>query len=295
MRRVTTVEGYEPRPGEDLEINMNVVSAGYFDTVGIPLVAGRDFGAQDVKGGPGVMIVNEEFARRYLSGRSPLGRHLRIDSKGPLLEVIGVARDSKYRNLREDPLPFFYVPLAQNYTPGMALLVRTEVAPAAFAPLVRAEVQRLNKSVPVFGVSTLAEQLAAVLATERMLAVLLSIFGGAALLLAAVGIYGVISYAVVRRTREIGVRMALGARARDILRMVVGQGMSVVFTGGALGLVLALALTRALQSLLYGVSATDPLTFCVIAVLLTGVAVLACYIPARRATRVDPLAALRHE
>jgi predicted permease len=295
MRRGTIIEGYEPRPGEDVEINMNVVSPGYFGTVGIPLAAGRDFGAQDVKGGPGVVIVNEEFARRYFSDGSPLGKRLRIDSEGPFLEVVGVARDSKYRNLREDPLPFFYVPLAQNYAPGMALLVRTEVAPAAVAPLIRAEVQGLNKSVPVFGVGTLEGHLAAALATERMLALLLSLFGGAALLLAAVGIYGVISYAVVRRTREIGVRMALGARARDILRMVVGQGMSIVFAGGALGLALALALTRVLRSMLYGVSATDPLTFGMIAVLLTAVALLACYVPARRATRIDPLAALRHE
>jgi len=184
MRRTVYIDGYEPRPGEDTEINSNMISAGYFETMRIPLVAGRDFGPQDVKGAPGVVIVNEEFARRYLPRQNPVGKFLRADSQGPPLEIVGVARDGKYRNLREDTLPFFYLPLAQNYTPGVALLVRAEGEPTALLQSVRGEIQGLNKNLPVYGINTLEGHLAAALAADRMIAVLLSVFGGAALLLA---------------------------------------------------------------------------------------------------------------
>jgi putative ABC transport system permease protein len=211
------------------------------------------------------------------------------------MEIVGVARNAKYRSLREQTLPFIYIPLAQEYQRGMTLLVRTENDPAALATAVRGEVHALNKNVPIFAVKTMTEQIGAALAADRMIAVLLSVFGGAALLLATVGIYAVVAYSVAQRTHEIGIRMALGAEPRDIARLIVGQGLTLVLCGAGVGLALAFALTRVLASLLFDLSATDPLTFVGVALLLVFNALVACYIPARRATKVDPMVALRYE
>jgi len=296
MRRSVQIEGYEPKPNEDTELNANIVSPNYFATMGIPLVQGREFNTDDAAGRPGVIIVNEELARRYFPGQNPLGKRIKTDSEGPYLEIVGVARNAKYRRLREEPLPFFYTPLAQDYTGRMTLLVRTDGDdPLKVLPAVRSELKSLNKNVTLYGINTLSAHVNEALSADRMIAVLLSVFGGAALLLAAVGLYGVMSYAVARRTHEIGVRMALGAQGSDIMKLILRQGMILVLVGGAVGLAAAFAVTRLMSSLLYGVSTTDPLTFAGITVLLTGVALLACYIPARRATRVDPLIALRYE
>ena len=295
QRRGITIEGYEPRPGEDTELNTNVVGPDFFRTMGIPLVAGRTFDERDRRDAPGVVVVNEEFARRYYPGQDAVGKRLRTDSEGPSLEIVGVARTARYRNLREQPLPFIYIPLSQEYQSGMTLLVRTEGDPLDAVSAVRAAAQGINKGVPLFNVTTMSQHVGAALASDRMIAVLLGIFGGVALLLAVVGIYGVMSYAVARRTHEIGVRMALGAQRSDILALVIRQGMAPVLVGGVLGLAAAFALTRVMEGLLFGVSATDPVTFAGVAMLLAGVALLACYIPARRAARVDPLLALRHE
>ncbi|HZE69973.1 MAG TPA: ABC transporter permease [Pyrinomonadaceae bacterium] len=295
QRRGVELEGYQPQPNEDTELNTNVVGFDYFNTMGIPITQGRDFNVQDREGGPGVVIVNDELARRYFQGQSAVGRRLRFGSNRPYLEIVGIARSAKYRKLREQPLPFVYIPLAQEYQAGMTLVVRAEGDPVSLPPALRNEIRALNKDVPVFAIQTMTEHIGAQLAADRMIAVLLSIFGGAALLLAAIGIYGVIGYSVAQRRHEIGIRIALGAEQRDILKLIVMQGLMLVLIGTALGLGLALALTRVLKTLLFGVSATDPLTFSVIALLLIAVALLACYLPARRATKVDPLVALRYE
>jgi predicted permease len=293
-RRNIYLEGYQPKPDEDTELNTNVIGLNFFNTMGIPIVAGRDFNAQDREGSPLVVIVNEELARRYYAGNA-VGKRLQIGSHTPYIDIVGVVRTAKYRDLREQPLPFVYIPMGQEPQSGMTLMVRSAGDPGLLAGAVRNEVRAVNKNVPVFAVETMSERIATQIAADRMIAVLLSIFGGGALLLAAIGIYGVVSYSVAQRTREIGIRIALGAEQRDILKLIVGQGMVLVFVGAAIGLLLAFALTWALQSLLFGVSATDPLTFSVVLLVLIGVALLACYLPARRATKVDPLEALRYE
>ena len=294
QRRGIQLEGYQPQPNEDTELNTNVIGLNYFNTMGIPLVAGRDFTAQDREGSPLVVIVNEELARRYYGGNA-VGKRLRTGSDSPFREIIGVARTASYRNLREQPLPFIYIPLGQEYQSGMTLMVRTAGDPTALVGPLRNEMRALNKDVSVFSVQTMAQRIGAQLAADRMIAVLLSIFGGGALLLAAIGIYGVIGYSVAQRTHEIGIRIALGAEQRDILKLIVGQGMVLIAIGAGIGLGLAFLATRVLKSLLFGVSATDPLTFTVVVILLVAVALLACYVPARRATKVDPLEALRYE
>ena len=262
--------------------------------MGTPLVAGRDFNAQDREGSPPVVIVNEELARRYYGGNA-VGKRLQIGGEKSSSEIVGVVRTANYRNLREQPLPFIYIPLGQEYQTGMTLMVRTAGEPAALVGSLRNEMRALNKDVPVFSVQTMTERIGGQLAADRMIAVLLSIFGGGALLLAAIGIYGVMGYSVAQRTREIGIRIALGAERRDILRLIVGQGMVLILMGAGVGLALALAATRVVKSLLFGVSATDPLTFIVVVLALIAVGLLACYLPARRATKVDPLVALRYE
>ncbi len=295
QRRGVQLEGYTPQPNEGLELNCNVVGLDYFNTMGIPLAQGRDFNAQDREGSPGVVIVNEELARRYFPGQNPIGKRLRFGSNRSYLEIIGVARSAKYRRLREAPLPFIYIPLEQEYRGGMTLLVRTDGDPANTVSAVRGEIRRLSSEVPVFGIRTMSEQIGTALADDRMIAVLLGIFGGIALLLAVVGIYSVVSYAVTQRTREIGVRVALGARGPDVLKLVIGQGMKLVVIGVAFGLAMSFTFTRLMASLLFEVSATDPVTFAAIALLLALVALVACWIPARRATKVDPMVALRVE
>jgi putative ABC transport system permease protein len=292
-RRGTAIEGYQRQPNEDTEINSNIIGPNYFNTMGIPIVAGRDFNAQDRTGSPAVVIVNEVLARRYLGGNA-LGKRLRFGA-GQFREIVGVVRNAKYRNLREEPLPFIYTPFAQEPQSGMTLIVRTAGDPSALLGAVRNEVGAINKDVPLFAVQTMTQRIGSQLATDRVIAVLLSVFGGCALLLAAIGIYGVVGYAVAQRTHEIGIRIALGADQRDILKLIVSQGMVLTAIGAGIGLVLALAATQLLKSLLFGISATDPLTFVSVVVVLVGVALLACYLPARRAMKVDPLVALRYE
>jgi predicted permease len=274
----------------------NVVGLGYFKTMGIALLQGRDFTAQDADGTPGVAIINEAFARRYFSGAHPVGKRMRVGVPNPVWrEIIGVVRDSKYRTLSEDPLPFIYQPLAQNHETGMTLLVRTAGNPLGVAAGVRGVVQSLEKNLPLSDLQPLNKLLDSALYPARMGAALLLILGALALLLAAVGLYGVMAYTVAQRTREIGVRMALGAQMRDVLQLVLKEAMTLVAIGMVIGWVAGAALARLLAGFLFGISALDAVTFAVIPVVLALVALLASYLPARRAAKVDPLLALRYE
>jgi predicted permease len=282
------IEGSRPQP-----VNTNAIGPNYFQTLGASLAQGREFTAQDTVDTPLVVIVNEAAARRYWPGQEVVGK--RIVRGRQFAEVVGVVRDSKEKGLTADPRPALYLPLLQNYSPELTLHVRTATPSQTLLAAVRREAQLLDPSLPVYNLQTLAQQKDGTLYAERLAAALLTLFGLLALSLAAVGIYGVLSYAVTERTREMGVRLALGARPRDLLKLVVGQGMMLTLIGLVIGVGASFALTRLIAKLLFGVSPTDPLTFIVIPSLLAGVALLACWLPARRATRVDPLAALRYE
>jgi len=291
------VEG-EPAPEQFDESSMllhNTVAPDYFRAMGIPFVQGRDFNDSDTMSSPGVIIVNETLARRLAPEGNALGKRLRMDSKGDYLEVVGVVRDAKYEQLAEKPRFFGYRPLSQRYRGTMTLQVRTTSDPLAAISQVRSEVRALDQNLPLTNVETMQEHMRLQLAPARLLALLSSALGVLALLLAAIGLYGVMAYVVGSRTREIGIRMALGAQVSGVRRLVIGQGLRLALIGIALGMVAAFGLTRVLQSVLYGVGANDPLTFIGVAVLWLAVALLACYVPARRATKVDPLVALRYE
>jgi predicted permease len=293
---VSRSEGTGPDVDNQYTVNTNVIGLKYFSTMGIPLLRGRDFTPQDNEGAPLAAIVNEAFARRYFDGEEALGKRLSFrGAQGPWAEIVGVARDIKYRTLGETPRPSVYVPLLQNHETGMALHVRTIGDPVSVAGAVRREVQALDQNLPVTNLQPMSAVLGSSLFAARMGAVLLAIFGLLALLLAAVGLYGVMSYTVARRTREIGIRMALGAQTGNVLRLVLKEGMVLVGGGVAVGLIVAAAVTRLLVSFLYGVSPLDAATFAAIPLVLALAALLATYLPARRAAKVDPMIALRYE
>jgi putative ABC transport system permease protein len=285
--------------GEDPQtrniVAVNVVGLKYFQTLGITLRTGRDFGAQDNEKSPSAIIVSEAFARRFLNGEPALGQRLSFrGNEGPWSEIIGVVADSKYRTLGEAPRPVVYMPLAQNHETGMTMHVRTSGEPTMMATAIRREVQSLDPNLAV-NLQSLKEVLVGSLFAARMGAMLLAIFGSLALLLAGIGLYGVMSYAVSKRTREIGIRMALGAQTGNVLRLVIKEGLMLFGGGVSAGLLVAFAVTRLVVSFLYGVSALDWMTFVAIPVVLGLVALLASYLPARRAARVDPIIALRCE
>jgi predicted permease len=293
-RRGVTIEGYTPQPGESTEIHSSSISPGYIETLRIPVLRGRSFNEDDRVGSPGVLMINEAFARRYWPGQEAIGKRIQMgDSSSPNLEVIGVVKDGKYVTLGEEATPYFYMNLAQRYEPGPTLVIRTRGNPLDHFSAVRNEIAVLDKSLPLFDVKTMRQHLALALLPARLAGSVLGIFGLVALILAASGIYGVMAYSVAQRTREVGIRMALGARSVDVLSMIVRQGMKLVGIGLGIGLTGAIALTHLMASLLYGISPTDPLTFVAISLLLSAVALLACYLPARRATKVDPSVALR--
>ena len=271
------------------------VATDYFKTMGIPLVHGRDFNDRDTTSSTAVVIVNETLARRLAPEGNAVGKRLRLDSKGEYLEVVGVARDIKYHQLAEAPLFFVYRPLSQRYRSALTLHVRSAADPGGVISQVRSEVKALDPDLPLTDLKTMQEHMRLPLAPAKLFAYLSSGFGVLTLFLAAIGLYGVMAYQVGSRTREIGIRMALGAQTGGVRKLIVGQGMRLALTGIVLGLISAFALTRILASLLYGVSATDPVTLIGVGVLLAGVALLASYIPARRASKVDPLVALRYE
>jgi predicted permease len=290
-RTSMVVEGYTPQPGEDMELNRNVVDEGYFRAMGIPLLLGRGFDQSDSASARPVAIVNETFVRRYWPRSSPLGRSIEIGDRRT--EVVGVARDSKYRSLREEPMPYVYLPLSQNWTSQMELVVRTGRDPIELAAAVRMQVRDLEPRARVIGIQRHRARMAELVARERIVASLVGALGGLALLLAAVGVYGVMSFVVEARTREIGIRMALGARTGDAVGLVLRQGLRLALVGIGAGLALALGLSSLLASFLYGVSATDPFTYVGMGLVLLGATALACLVPARRAARIDPVSALR--
>ena len=283
-------------PGDNDSVSANVIGPKYFQTMGIAFLQGRDFNTQDTEEHPPIVIVNEAFVQRHFPNGDVLGKRLSFNGpRGPFREIVGVVRTSKYRSLGEAPTPVAYMPLQQNHETGMVLHVRTRVEPSSVAGVIRNEVQSLEKNLPIGNPELMSDRVSNSLYAARMGAILLAVFGGLALLLASIGLYGVMSFAVARRTRELGIRVALGARPGDVFRLVLRQGMTLVIAGLVLGIGVAVAVTRLLASFLYGVSTTDAFTFTAIPVLLTLVALLACYLPARRATRVEPLTALRYE
>ncbi|HEX8144507.1 MAG TPA: ABC transporter permease [Pyrinomonadaceae bacterium] len=294
--RSVFIEGQEPPPGgRGILTLVNTVGTKYFETMGIPLLRGRDFSEADQENSVKVVVVNEAMARRFWPNEDATGKRFKFFGDDFMSEVVGVVRNSDSVNLGEDPRPLAYLPLSQNYAAAVTLHVRTDADPRTVLPSVRREVQALDPNLPLVAVSPISEVLDQVLWAPRMGAALLAVFGLLALILAAVGIYGVLGYSVTQRTHEIGLRMALGAQRSDVLKMVVSQGLMLTFIGIGVGLLAALLLTRFMSSLLYGVAATDPLTFIAVSLILALVAILAAFIPARRATKVDPMIALRYE
>jgi len=277
----------------------DIVAAGYFDTLGIPILRGRAFEAQDRLGAPRVVVVNETFARRYWPGRDPIGQSvwLGCDVKKPrtVAEVAGVARDAKYASLNEPPLPFVYRPLAQDWAGFVTLIVHTGGRPEKFTAPLRAALAGIDPNLRVYEMQTLEQYASGSLWQVRWQAVLLAVFGGLAMALAAVGLYGVVAYTVAQQTRELGIRMAIGAQRGDVLWMVLRRGLQLTAVGIATGLPLSAAATRLLGGLLYGMSPLDPVSFAAASLAWTAVAMLASYVPARRAMKVDPVVALRWE
>jgi predicted permease len=294
--RGVQVDGYQPPKGESPFALFTQVSPDYFKTMGIPVMSGRSFDARDEAAAPRVVIVNEAFVQRYWPGQQAVGKSVRINgASGPYSEIVGVVKNGKYLTLGEAPRPFIYVPIFQEYQSGVTMVVRTKGDPSSLGAAARAVVQRLDSHLPVYDVKTLTEHMSISLLPARLAASLLSIFGALALALAAIGVYGLMLNVVAQRTREIGIRVALGATRTDVLRLIVGRGLALAGSGIALGVVLALGLTRSLQALLYGVSATDPVVFVAVSAGLILLASIASYFPARRAMKIDPIAALRYE
>jgi predicted permease len=275
------------------------VGGDYFRVMNIPLLQGRDFGAQDRSDTPVVGLVNESFVREYFPDESPIGARIGwARGQRQWMTIIGVVGDVKHFGLNQPEAPAFYSSYAQLNQPWkrwMYLAVRSNMDMATLTAEVKKQIWAIDKMIPVTKVQTMREVAAASIGEQQFNMTLMGIFAGVALILAAVGIYGVASYSVTQRTREIGIRMALGAQGSDVLRLILRQGAMLAVTGIAIGLVAAFVLTRFMASLLYGVSPTDPLTFLVISLVLTGVALVACAVPARRATKVDPMVALRYE
>jgi predicted permease len=290
------VEGVATPEGKAPSIDAVTVSSGYFDVMGIPLLQGRDFQEQDDESAPRVAIVSDAAARRFWPGENPIGNRLRLGSpEGELREIIGVARDTKVRTLGEEPRPYLYLPHLQRHRGFMALVTRTSGDPKPMLSTLRREILLVDEGMPIMESKTMTEHLGIMLFAPRMGGILLGVFGGLGVLLATIGLYGVVSYAAAQRTREVGIRVALGARPADVMQLVVGRGMMLVGVGVVIGLVLAFAAAVPLGSLLYGVSVSDPVTFVGIPLLLTGVAFVATMVPALRAARLDPTVALRRE
>jgi len=285
------VDGYQPPPDEQPIVEYNEVGPDYFATIGIPLVSGREFNRADDEKSALVAIVNQTMAAKYWLGRNPMGERLQV--KGRWLQVVGVAKDSKYESVRETPKPFFYVPLHQNFARGAGLNIRTRLSPDTMRAALTREVHAIDRNLALFEVITLQEQVDRTTSAQLVAVTLVSVLGGLALLLAAIGLYGVMSYAVSQSTRELGLRMALGATPSHLLRLVMSRGLALTAAGIVGGTAVALASTRLFGYLLYNVSPHDPVSFGSAFLVITLASLAACLLPAWRATRTDPLQALR--
>jgi putative ABC transport system permease protein len=302
ITRGFTVEGFPPpTKSEQDSVYIQDTGPNYFKTMGIPLIAGRDFRVGDDLKSQRVAVVTRSFAGRYWPDASALGKRLKygpVDSTQPWMTIVGVVEDVKFLDLRQDPSrdAIVYVPLLQSEVViGLTLVARTSIEPDAVAASVADAIKKFDPEIPVYAATTARERIAEQATETRSYALLMSVFAAVALILSVVGIYGVMSYTVAQRTHEIGIRMALGAKHGDVFRLVAKHGLLLALAGIAIGLAGSVAVTRVMASLLYGVSATDPVTFAAISLLLVGVALAACALPARRAMRVDPMIALRYE
>ncbi len=287
------IDGYTPAPAEDMRFNYDTIGPHYFQAMRIPLAQGRDVDERDREGTQRVVVINETMSQRYWPQGSALGGRLKVGSDW--LEIVGITKDVKQRSLSEPPQAFFYVPLLQDYRSNMILVARTASEPGQMLHAVEGEVAGLDQEMAVFDTETLQEHVGVSLFRQRMAATLLSLFGLLAVSLAAVGLYGVMTYTVSRRTRELGIRIAVGATRGEVLKLVLGEALFLSAVGITIGLIAALIVTRFLTQLLYGVGPADPITFAIIPIVLFGVALGASYVPARRAIKLDPVMALRIE
>jgi predicted permease len=290
---VVEPEGYVPQPHESMDIRDASVGPDYLHVMQIPLLAGRDISAQDTADTQAVAIVNQEFVDRYWRGQNPLGK--KVETQGMHFTIVGVAQNAKYDRLDELARPMIYLPILQDYSPYGIIHARVSGEPLSFGKPIEKAVHDLNAGLPVFDGSTLERQVQIGSMGQRIAGTFVGLFGALALILAAVGIYGVIAYTTRQRTHEIGIRLALGAQQRDVFQLVLGRGVQLILFGLGIGFVLSIILTRFLRALLFQVGATDVITFVGVGLLLSAVALLACYIPARRAMRVDPMVALRNQ
>jgi putative ABC transport system permease protein len=295
------IEGRPVAPKDEPSADFFTTGVGYFRAMGIPIIKGRDFDDRDKHGSTPVIIVTETFARRFFPNEDAIGKRIQPGistiegEKSTMREIVGVVGDVRNRTLNTEPKPAYYVPQTQVPFNQLVVVVKTSGEPHSLIPTATKEVAAMDADIPLFSVKSMEEYMSASVAAPRFNTTLLSIFAGVALVLTIVGLYGVMSYSVVQRTNEIGIRLALGAQSRDVLLMIVKQGSKLIIVGLVLGLAGAFAATRVIASLLFGVTTKDPFTFVAASVLLAIVALLACYVPAWRATKVDPLEALRYE
>ncbi len=289
------VEGYTPREGEGVFANFTYVSKDYFKSLEIPLVAGRDFDDRDRIGAPHVLVVNEKLAKHYFGTTDVIGKRIGMDNV-PGRTIVGVVKDALYINMREDIRRHVYVPITQEpVLSGLTLHVKTTVEPQAVAEQLRAQLKAIDPHLPLYNIKTLETEVDESLVQERLVTWLSAAFGALATLLTALGLYGVLTFSVARRTREIGIRVALGAQRRDVFRLIMVRGVILVGVGVAVGLGASFAFSRLIGSLLFGVEPNGVATMAGVSVGLIAIALLACYLPARRATKVDPMVALRYE
>jgi predicted permease len=287
------IDGYQPAPDEQLNSSYLEVGEDYFKTLGIPIVAGREFQRTDDEDAVPVAIINETMAAKYWPGKDPMGQRLKV--KDRWLQIVGVARNVKYENKLELPRTFFYLPMRQNFLESNALLIRTRETPGAIRNALAREVHALDLNLAPTAPFRVAEQVDRKGYTQQLAATLIAIFGAMALFLAAIGLYAVISYSVSQSTRELGLRMALGAGVKDLLGMVMSHGLRLTAAGIVIGAVAAVVLTRLMGNLLYNVSPRDPIAFGAAFIILLVVALIACFLPAWRATRIDPVQALHEQ